>query len=130
MRRTRKDPDDAPNSVRLGKCIRTRRELLDMTQLYLAESLSLSPQQIARYETGENDISVVRFWRLARFLEIEPGRLASIAFEHAGKTDYVRAFLDKPAGEDEILAAYRRIVSDEDRREVQRLLRDLASRQA
>ena len=63
----------------VGLKIRERRKALGLTQVDLADLLGLSPQQIQRYESGENTISMVRVLEIARRLNIKPDYF----YEHA-----------------------------------------------
>jgi ribosome-binding protein aMBF1 (putative translation factor) len=54
----------------IGKRLRERRTLLAITQEDLARRIQLSPQQLQKYEIGENRISAARLFRLSRVLEV------------------------------------------------------------
>ena len=56
----------------VGLKIRERRKALGMTQAELAEVLALSHQQIQRYESGENTISMASVLRIAQALNVKP----------------------------------------------------------
>jgi transcriptional regulator with XRE-family HTH domain len=57
----------------VGERIRARRTELGLTQEQLAEALSVSYQQVQKYETGANRISAGRIFELARKLRVEVG---------------------------------------------------------
>jgi transcriptional regulator with XRE-family HTH domain len=57
-------------SVHIGRQIRRRRLMLNMTQIELAEPLGLSFQSIQKYETGENRISGPTLARMAAILKV------------------------------------------------------------
>jgi transcriptional regulator with XRE-family HTH domain len=57
----------------VGRRLRERRITLDLTQAELAERLSITFQQLAKYERGINRISAGRLWALARALGVEVG---------------------------------------------------------
>ena len=61
--------------VVLGKKIKQRRTQLGLSQAELGELLQLSAQQIQRYESGENTISVSKLIPLARCLNLEASDL-------------------------------------------------------
>jgi two-component system, chemotaxis family, response regulator Rcp1 len=56
----------------VGLKIRERRKFLGLTQAELADLLSLSHQQVQRYESGENTISMVRILKVAKALNVRP----------------------------------------------------------
>lgn len=56
----------------IGLRIRERRKTLGLTQADLAALLSISHQQIQRYESGENTLSMVRLLDIAHCLTIKP----------------------------------------------------------
>lgn len=57
----------------VGERIRRRRILLGLTQDQVADALSISYQQIQKYETGANRISAGRLAQIAEVLEVLPG---------------------------------------------------------
>lgn len=90
----------------VGARIRLRRTLLGMTQDQLASALSISYQQIQKYETGANRISAGRLFEIAQCLSVdisyffdgaEPGIVAN-ELPHGGRNrvaiELVRNFLD------------------------------------
>ncbi|MEM6648772.1 MAG: helix-turn-helix transcriptional regulator, partial [Pseudomonadota bacterium] len=54
--------------VKLGQYLRLVRETKGISQQKLAEQAHLSPQQIQKYETGANRLSVNRLYQLATVL--------------------------------------------------------------
>ena len=56
----------------IGLRIRERRKSMGMTQADLAALLSISHQQIQRYESGENTLTMVRILEIARCLNTKP----------------------------------------------------------
>jgi transcriptional regulator with XRE-family HTH domain len=64
--RSKKPPIDR----RIGARIRERRLMLKMSQSHLAEQLSLSFQQVQKYEQGTNDVSVGKLAEIAAFLRV------------------------------------------------------------
>ena len=55
----------------VGKIIRERRVTMGLTQQDLAEVLEISYQQLQKYETGANRISVGRLYEIAGRLEVD-----------------------------------------------------------
>ena len=62
----------APNpiDVYVGKRIRLRREILQMSQTDLAQLLSITFQQLQKYEKGINRISASRLWDMSVVLKV------------------------------------------------------------
>jgi ribosome-binding protein aMBF1 (putative translation factor) len=54
----------------IGKRLRERRMFLATTQEDLAHRVHLSPQQLQKYEIGENRISAARLFKLSKILEV------------------------------------------------------------
>jgi transcriptional regulator with XRE-family HTH domain len=55
----------------VGARIRLRRTMLGMTQEQLAAALTISYQQIQKYETGANRVSAGRLFEIAQRLAVE-----------------------------------------------------------
>ena len=51
--------------IHVGQRIRHRRQVMGATQLQLARMVGVRFQQIQKYETGENRVSVSRLWLIA-----------------------------------------------------------------
>lgn len=66
------DDDNKKLGKFVGNRIKERRKALGLTQADLARLLDLSHQQVQRYESGENTISVVSILRIAQVLNIKP----------------------------------------------------------
>ena len=65
-RRGRMPNGDAnPIDVHVGKRIRIRRKVLNMSQQELADKLGLTFQQVQKYESGMNRVSASRLWDLS-----------------------------------------------------------------
>ncbi len=56
----------------VGQKIRERRKALSLTQAELADLLGLSHQQVQRYESGENTISMATVLTLSKALNVKP----------------------------------------------------------
>lgn len=53
----------------LGQAVRARRELLGMTQKYVAEKMGISYQQFQKYESGYNHIPIFRMKQISQILQ-------------------------------------------------------------
>lgn len=62
-----------PIDVHVGKRLRTRRTLLGLTQIVLAEAIGLTFQQLQKYEKGANRIGASRLYDLSQILDVEMG---------------------------------------------------------
>jgi transcriptional regulator with XRE-family HTH domain len=72
MGRNIKD-DEVQFNKALGLVIRVARKKLGVSQRQLAKIVGVSMQQIQKYEAGDNDITVSRFYKMANYLEIPLG---------------------------------------------------------
>ena len=63
-------PSGKPNPVdeHVGRRVRMRRTLLGLSQERLGEAISLTFQQVQKYERGANRIGASRLWDLSRAL--------------------------------------------------------------
>ncbi len=67
------DPDAPdPIDIHVGRQLRIHRLALGVSQQDLAEALSVSFQQIQKYESGANRISASKLYKAARALGIAP----------------------------------------------------------
>jgi len=64
----KKRPD--PIDLHVGKRLRKRRLMLDMTQTDVATALGLTFQQLQKYEKGTNRISASRLQHLSHVLQV------------------------------------------------------------
>ena len=64
-------PSGKPNpvDVHVGGRVRLRRTLLGLSQEKLGEAISLTFQQVQKYERGANRIGASRLWDLSRVLD-------------------------------------------------------------
>lgn len=63
-----KEPNATDGHV--GKRIRMRRMMLDMSQTTLADAVGITFQQIQKYEKGTNRVSASRMQQFAKILEV------------------------------------------------------------
>ncbi|MBX4925330.1 helix-turn-helix domain-containing protein [Rhizobium binae] len=98
-----------PNAIDsyVGARIRTRRQLLGMSQERLAEQIGVTFQQVQKYEKGINRIGASRLQRIAEVLHTSPsfffeqgdsGRLAVRGRGEPNHTDPVAEFLQTKEG--------------------------------
>ena len=59
-----------PIDVYVGKRMRLRRQMLDLSQEKLASALGLTFQQVQKYERGFNRIGASRLWDVAMVLNV------------------------------------------------------------
>ena len=59
-----------PVDVYVGKRLRMRRLMLDMSQETLADGLGLTFQQVQKYEKGANRVGAGRLQKLCEILEV------------------------------------------------------------
>jgi len=62
-----------PVDVYVGRRLRTRRTLLGLSQMTLADAIGLTFQQLQKYERGANRISGSRLYDLSQVLGVEIG---------------------------------------------------------
>ena len=82
---------------------------MERSQESVAAEIGVSRQQVSRYESGENDLTVPCFWRYSDALEIDPCRLATTAFSCADQRAFRRAIFLDPAIEEDICSLVRTI---------------------
>jgi transcriptional regulator with XRE-family HTH domain len=126
-----------PIDAHVGKRIRMRRSMLNITQEMLAESVGVTFQQIQKYERGANRISASRLHQLSQVLDVpveyfyqefaEAGSkrarhgLSDNAQESIGTDDklYTRETLD-------LLKVYYSVEDNRKRRELLKIIRSMA----
>ena len=81
-------PIKSPNATdtHVGKRVRMRRLMLDMSQTNLGEAVSLTFQQIQKYEKGTNRIGASRLQQISHILQVP----ISLFFEGAPKLSGTR----------------------------------------
>ncbi len=67
---TRGSDTPHPVDVHVGQRIKLRRTLMGMTQGKLGEHISLTFQQIQKYERGANRVSASKLWQLGNVLDV------------------------------------------------------------
>jgi transcriptional regulator with XRE-family HTH domain len=61
-----------PIDIHVGSRVRLRRKMLKLTQEDLGRKLSLTFQQVQKYEKGTNRISASRLFLIAEILDVVP----------------------------------------------------------
>ena len=125
---SRDGPD--PIDVHVGLRIRTIRRERNMTQDDLARSLGITFQQIQKYERGSNRVSASMLVKAARMLGCSCGQLLPAAddMEVSSVPTHIVQAVTNFRGLEELLGAFARIESEEERDEVIRLAALLAKR--
>ncbi len=59
----------------LGKRIKTARKSLGLSQTHIAAALGVSFQQVGKYESGQNTMSVPTFLTICQALRLRPSSL-------------------------------------------------------
>ena len=72
IRRSSRPKSDKPNpiDVQVGSRVRLRRNMLGLSQEKLGEAISLTFQQVQKYERGANRIGASRLHELSRVLDV------------------------------------------------------------
>ena len=70
VKKPRKSVAYGPIDIHVGKRVRIRRRLLDMSQSDLGNAVDLTFQQIQKYERGANRISASVLFRLSEVLDV------------------------------------------------------------
>ncbi len=61
----------------MGQTLRKYRKAAGLSQAELGQAVGVSFQQIQKYETGDNRVSISRLFRIAEKLEVEPVTLVA-----------------------------------------------------
>lgn len=104
MAMTKKTPN--PTDKHVGSRVRMRRMMLGMSQEKLGDALSLTFQQVQKYEKGTNRIGASRLQQIAHFLQVPvsfffdgaPDLPASAGMTEAPSPSYVSDFLATSEG--------------------------------
>ncbi len=70
---------------RLGRRIKMARKTLRLSQIHLGNALGVSFQQIGKYESGKNTMSVPTFLTICRTLHLKPSLLLD---EYLGRENH------------------------------------------
>jgi transcriptional regulator with XRE-family HTH domain len=114
-----------PIDVEVGARIRARRKFFGISQTKLADALSLTFQQIQKYERGANRVSASTLVRIARELDITVAALVGEqeeAIPH--RTEVFRSL--GTTGALELLTAYAKIRDADVRKAMVQLVKTVA----
>lgn len=124
-----------PVDVHVGRRLRMRRTLLGLSQQKLGEKLSLTFQQIQKYERGANRIGASRLFELSRILDVKPsfffdemptGSSSQVAGVEEPPNEFEHEFLGKRETL-ELVRAYYKIDNLEVRKRVFDVIKALAA---
>ncbi len=97
-----------PIDVHVGSRIRLRRNMLEMSQEKLGETLGITFQQVQKYEKGTNRVGASRLQAIASILEVPPAfffedapgidKGANSGFAEADGSNYLVDFLSSTEG--------------------------------
>jgi transcriptional regulator with XRE-family HTH domain len=129
----------APNPVDkyVGSRVRMRRIMLGMSQEKLGEALSLTFQQVQKYEKGTNRVGASRLQQISEILQVPvsflfeggPGALQNgNGFAEASSPAYVSDFLATSEGL-ALTRAFTRITDSKLRRSIVDLVEQIATRE-
>ncbi|MBI1275118.1 helix-turn-helix domain-containing protein [bacterium] len=124
-----------PVDAHVGKRLRQRRNLLNVSQQDLAEQVGITFQQVQKYEHGVNRVSSSRLYEFAKVLAVDipyffEGLPSTVQEMHYGVSDQDQAGFSGPdhliTDEHDLVAAYRRIKDKGLREHVLELVKNLA----
>jgi len=130
----------APNPVDkyVGSRVRMRRIMLGMSQEKLGEALSLTFQQVQKYEKGTNRVGASRLQQISEILQVPvsflfdggpSGVKTSDGFGEGASPAYVSDFLATAEGL-ALTRAFTRIADAKLRRSIVELVEQIAAREA
>lgn len=111
-----------PVDVHVGKRLKHLRVLRGLTQTDVANGLSISFQQVQKYELGRNRISASRLFELSRILDVAPAYFFDGIDEESGGEG--RALDDEAT---KIASMVSRIKDDRLRSQIRNFITELAS---
>jgi transcriptional regulator with XRE-family HTH domain len=124
-----------PTDKHVGKRVRMRRLMLDMSQTNVADALGLTFQQLQKYENGTNRISASRLQRISEILQVPVTFFFEgaphVRGEHHAQTDapspqYVSDYLATPDGL-HLTKAFMQIPDSKLRRSIVNLVEQIAA---
>jgi transcriptional regulator with XRE-family HTH domain len=126
------DRSPSPIDIGVGRRIRQRRKVMKITQEKLADALSLTFQQVQKYERGANRVSASKLYEIATvlcvpvsyFFDDLPDPAVSDS-EAEGEARLANDLVTTPDGK-ELAALYARITRPRVRQQVLQLVRLMA----
>jgi len=106
---------------RIGQIIKEARKARGMTQMELSELISVSYQQVQKYEKGSDNISVERLKQIAKAVNVPITLFFQSSVEAVGESS--EAYGKMPEDEAALLQLYRRIKSRKVKKAVIELLK-------
>jgi len=106
---------------RIGQIIKEARKARGMTRMELSELISVSYQQVQKYEKGSDNISVERLKQIAKTVNVPITLFFPASAEAVGESS--AAYGKMPEGEAALLQLYRRIKSRKAKKAVIELLK-------
>lgn len=73
-----KNHDEESFNREIGRRIKNRRKTLGLSAPQFAQLLNISPQQLYKYENGQDRINAMRICEIARYLNVEVSYLLKI----------------------------------------------------
>lgn len=128
-----------PIDVHVGSRVRLRRMMIGMSQERLGERLSLTFQQVQKYEKGANRIGASRLFAISKILDVPvefffqdmPESIADVSAEkkpgmgEADETSFVMDFVSSSEGL-QLNTAFKKIDNQDTRRKLVELVKTLA----
>ena len=121
-----------PTDKHVGKRVRMRRLMLDLSQTELADALGITFQQVQKYEKGANRISASRLQHISNVLQVPIPFFFEGLPHHSGlaqndvpSADYVSEFLGTSGGLS-LTKAFTQIKDPELRHRIVRLVEEVA----
>jgi transcriptional regulator with XRE-family HTH domain len=120
------EPD--PIDVHVGGRLRLRRTLMGLSQTELARSVSLTFQQVQKYESGANRVSASRLYHIAEALDVPVSFFFDDIPRANGEDEAPRASFEPDRELLELTRNYRSITDTEVRRGIYELVKRLAQK--
>jgi len=123
----------SPVDLHVGTRIRIRRQLMNMSQERLGNSLGVTFQQVQKYERGTNRVGASRLWDISRVLDVPisffyDGRDNDFEYTQAAEGDQMPIIYDFINSSDGVALAkaVSKIKNKAVRRQILELARSLA----
>jgi len=113
-------------SRRVGQLIKAARKERGMTQMGLAELIGVSYQQVQKYESGIDNISVERLKQIAKAVNMPIALFFPATADAVAETP--AAYKKMPVDEAKLLLLYRKIKARNAKKALLELLKTLAAK--